>query len=1043
VTFLKSFSKFNRTRFSLAATRLACAILVSVFAILALQQESNAATIVVPVGGDLNAAINAAQLGDTIVLQAGATYMGLFTLPNKSGSGYLTIESSRVSELPEGVRVTPAQSSLLARMISHGGGDPVMKTMTGAHHYKFRGIEFAPQNETAAIYGLIDLGSSYSDQNTLAAVPHDLIIDRCYLHGFSGQNIQRGISLNSAETSVLNSWISEIHWDIDTQALAGWNGPGPFHILNNHLEASGENILFGGSDALIPNLVPADIEIRHNHLFKPLSWKVDDPSYAGHHWSVKNILELKNAQRVTIDGNILENNWADGQVGIAIVLTPRNQGGSNPWAIVADVTITNNIVRNSEGGVNLLGNDNYQPSQQARNITIANNLFDQIRREPLLQTNGVNGLTFDHNTAIHQGNIITAYGSATTGFAFTNNIVEHNLYGMVTDGGVPMSTYFPNGVIEKNVIVGEGNGQPLNLAAVGFVDLANSNYRLLSSSPYKGTAASGKDPGADFDTLFAATGGSFTPAPSPTPTPVPAPSATPSPLPQPSPTSASTYKLSGSTFYAPDGSHLSFVYVQLFDLNNQLIAHQQEQQSTYTFVVAAGGSYIIRVNDPEWVTNPKEIDVLNVNADHLDLDFGLCNPNYCTPGPTRTISPNPTPIPTPLPTSGKKSPDSVRTAKGVANTIVDDFQWPTKPYSGATNSDTPVLNTSAVSADLAALAGDIEQAYSDFSNERSLFGNTAVTIETQLMAALYFTRADAALADQSGPSASMKAHLQRIIAHLSVTEDLMRYGVITPATVNLAQLANARADLTIGAVRSGLGPTADGLVSPASLGSLFGSGPLSTETKVADVTADLAPTYELSGVSVSVAGHAVPVVSVSPSRVMFFVPADLPVGTSEVLVVTQDGYVSLGSLAIMPNVTRLMTRADDETGPALAFNAARQTMAEWNIVSANNLGPDKRTRLSVFATGLSGSAANTDTSNDVAFAGKVIANFAESVIVEAHTANGNVYRLPVEFAGSAGTMPGLDQISVLLIPELQGAGKIDLTLIVNGQRSNAPTIVVQ
>jgi uncharacterized protein (TIGR03437 family) len=1039
VTFLQSFLKFNRTRFSLAAKRLACAVVVSVFAALALQHEANAATIVVPVGGDLNAAINAAQLGDTIVLQAGATYMGLFTLANKSGSGYLTIESSRVSELPDGVRVTPAQSSLLAKMVSHGGGDAVVRTMTGAHHYRFRGIEFTPQNETASIYSLIDLGSSYSDQNTLAAVPHDLIIDRCYLHGFPGQNIQRGISLNSAETSVLNSWISEIHWDIDTQALAGWNGPGPFHILNNHLEASGENVLFGGSDAAIPNLVPSDIEIRHNHLFKPLSWKVDDPSYAGYHWSVKNILELKNAQRVTIEGNILENNWADGQVGIAIVLTPRNQGGSNPWAIVADVTITNNIVRNSEGGVNLLGTDNYQPSQHSRNITIVNNLFDQIRREPLLQTNGVNGLIFDHNTAIHQGNIITAYGSPTTGFTFTNNIVEHNLYGIVTDGGVPLSTYFPNGVIEKNVIVGGGDSQPLNLAAVGFADLANANYRLAAGSPYKGIAANGKDSGADFDALFASTGGSFTPSPSPTPTPVPSPSTTPLPSPQPSPASAQTYKLSGSTSYAPDGSSLSYVHIQLFDASNHLISQQQEQQSTYTFVVPAGTGYIIRVNDPEWVTNPQEIDVQNVNADHLDLNFGLCNPNYCTPGPTRTISP----MPVPAPTSGKKSPDSVRTAKGVANTIVDDFQWPTSPYTGATNGDRPALNTSAVSADLAALAGDIQQAYSDFSNERSMFGNTAGTIETQLLAALYFTRADAALADQTGPSASMKAHLQRIIAHLSVTEDLMRYGVITLATANLAQLANARTNLIIGAVRSGLGPTADGFVSPVSLGSLFGSGPLSTETKVAEVTADLSLSYELSGVSVSVAGHAARVVSVSPSRVMFLVPADLPGGTSEVLVVTQDGYVSRGTLTVMPNITRLMTKADDEAGPALAFNAARQTMAEWNVTSANNLGPDKRTRLSVFVTGISGSAANTDTRNDLAVAGKVVANFAESVIVEAHTQSGNVYRLPVEFAGSACTIPGLDQISVLLIPALQGAGKIDLTVIVNGQRSNAPTIVVQ
>jgi len=52
-------------------------------------------------------------------------------------------------------------------------------------------------------------------------------------------------------------------------------------------------------------------------------------------------------------------------------------------------------------------------------------------------------------------------------------------------------------------------------------------------------------------------------------------------------------------------------------------------------------------------------------------------------------------------------------------------------------------------------------------------------------------------------------------------------------------------------------------------------------------------------------------------------------------------------------------------------------------------------------------------------------------------------KLPVEFAGAQGSVPGLDQINVVLIPALQGAGTVDLTLIVNGQRSSAPTIVVR
>src|ERR1041385_268489 len=58
--------------------------------------HAKAATLTVPAGGSLQSAINAAQPGDTIVLDAGAVYTGDFVLPNKSGSSYITIQSSRV-----------------------------------------------------------------------------------------------------------------------------------------------------------------------------------------------------------------------------------------------------------------------------------------------------------------------------------------------------------------------------------------------------------------------------------------------------------------------------------------------------------------------------------------------------------------------------------------------------------------------------------------------------------------------------------------------------------------------------------------------------------------------------------------------------------------------------------------------------------------------------------------------------------------------------------------------------------------------------------
>ena len=87
---------------------------------------------------------------------------------------------------------------------------------------------------------------------------------------------------------------------------------------------------------------------------------------------------------------------------------------------------------------------------------------------------------------------------------------------------------------------------------------------------------------------------------------------------------------------------------------------------------------------------------------------------------------------------------------------------------------------------------------------------------------------------------------------------------------------------------------------------------------------------------------------------------------------------------------------------------------------------------------------NTDPSNDIFVGpGQIIENLSESVTVEARTSDGTVYSLPVEFAGTPGTLVGLDQVNVVLIPELRGAGTVQLTIVVGTARSNTMTITVQ
>ncbi|MDQ3252502.1 MAG: right-handed parallel beta-helix repeat-containing protein, partial [Acidobacteriota bacterium] len=319
---------------------------------------------------DFQAALNAAQPGDTIILEAGTTYRGPFYLTDKAGAEFITIRSSRLSELPEGLRVTPAQQPSMPKLTSPAYSHAV-STVGGAHHYRFEGIEFAPVDTQVFIYNLIALGSYGAEQDSLDEVPHHLAFDRCYVHAFPGQEVIRGILLNSAHTDITNSHVSDFKSrGFDSQAVGGFNGPGPFRLINNYFEASGENVMFGGDDPSIPYLVHSDIEIRRNHFAKPASWRAQG-------WAVKNLFELKNARRVVIDGNLFENNWGHAQTGEAILFTPRNSGTA-PWSVVEDIQFTNNIVRHAGAGINILGEDYYHPSQQTKRLTIRNNLFEDI-----------------------------------------------------------------------------------------------------------------------------------------------------------------------------------------------------------------------------------------------------------------------------------------------------------------------------------------------------------------------------------------------------------------------------------------------------------------------------------------------------------------------------------------------------------------------------------------------------------------------------------------------------------------------------------------
>jgi len=419
---------------------------------------------------ELQTALEQAQPGDEIVLPAGATFTGNFVLPAKPEPAnpeqkWIILRTAALAALPApGTRVTPAHAAQLAKLVSPNA-EAALKTAPGAQFYRLIGLELSVAPGVAQNHGVLLLGDGSAQQRTLAQVPHDLIVDRCYIHGQPTGNVSRALALNSARTAVLDSYLSEGHGvGYDTQAIGSWNGPGPFKIVNNYLSGAGENVIFGGSDPAIAGLVAADIEFRQNHCFKPLRWQPGHAEYAGQHWAVKNLFELKNARRVLIDGNLFEHNWVDAQNGFAILFTVVNQDGGAPWAVVEDVTFTHNVVRGVAGGVNLLGRDYHHPSGQAARFLLAHNLFEDLGSARwgvngrFLQATDTVSVTVDHNTIEQTGNLLMGYGAPNRAFVFTNNVARHNEYGVIGDGTGPgrstLEKYFPGAVFQKNALAG-------------------------------------------------------------------------------------------------------------------------------------------------------------------------------------------------------------------------------------------------------------------------------------------------------------------------------------------------------------------------------------------------------------------------------------------------------------------------------------------------------------------------------------------------------------------------------------------------------------
>ena len=532
-------------------------------------------------GSNLEQALNSAACGDIIELEPGGSFPGPVRVPAKhcDDAHWIVIRTGAPNDAlpPEGTRISPcfagveslpgrpdfhctSPKKVMAKIFAAGkGGRSPVEFTNGANHYRFVGVEITRESPGESFHNLVTPEKD-------AAADH-IVLDRVWVHGTAQDETTRGVFLSGTRfTAVVDSYFSDFHCVsktgtcIDAQAIAGGAGDlpmGPFKIVNNFLEASGENIIFGGAAA---TATPADIEVRRNHLFKPLIWKPGSPGFvggtSGNPFIVKNLFEIKNAQRVLFEGNVLDYSWGGvGQTGFAIVLTPRNQMPNIcPLCRVTDITLRFCKVRHMASGMQIVN----APSgtggiaTAGERYSIHDMVFEDIDGETykgfglfamvVSQGPQLRDIKLDHITAFPP-RVAFNIGANTdkplpSNFTVTNSILTATEREVTSTGGkqncafsqpgpeavlkscFSSLTFSHNAIINPNKQWPRENSFPKNENAVGFVNFnqgKDGDYRLCREkgqapsctkpSPYAHAGTDGKDLGADIDAVEAATRG--------------------------------------------------------------------------------------------------------------------------------------------------------------------------------------------------------------------------------------------------------------------------------------------------------------------------------------------------------------------------------------------------------------------------------------------------------------------------------------------------------------------------------------------------------
>lgn len=370
---------------------------------------------------DLNSGIAASDVPTEFVLETGSEFKGRIIIPDGKKSLILRASGDSVNVW------FPMEGAL---QIGHGCQDITVSSIT------FRLGDWVTPSQKC--YVGVNMGYSTRDAREatrLEELPNRVSLFNVDVFGRPTQELRIGYLANARNLTMQDctcAFVQEA--GADSQGILVSNSPGPFLFSGCHIEAAGENIMFGEGFPRVPGIEIGDITIENCALLKPLEWK-------GSNWQIKNLLEFKAGVRASVTGCLLRNCWVAAQSGISTLITPRY--GNK----VGDISIYGNVFDNVHAGIHISAADDLNPTHAPIGpVELGSNFYTNLGEGYVYRISSPDGrkaksiwIEDERWYALngHAGALVMeGKPKAAESFGMVNCTGSMGRYGMISDGGI-------------------------------------------------------------------------------------------------------------------------------------------------------------------------------------------------------------------------------------------------------------------------------------------------------------------------------------------------------------------------------------------------------------------------------------------------------------------------------------------------------------------------------------------------------------------------------------------------------------------------------